>query len=307
MPTVYIDLLFLLNFLMNTVTLFTASLFLGRNITLPRLSASAAILALYSSIMFFPALKLLFSVLFKGIILTVSVWLAFPSKKLSVIIKNTVLFFAVNAIFGGIIYALIFATDFGVRIGAAVSNGEIYLNISASSLLLALIPAYGIAYLVMHIRRQTLKTASNISDVQIQFKDRKIKIKGFADTGCFICDPISKAKSIIISKSAAKKLLPADFFEALTLGIPVNLREYASKYRIIPYSTISEPHGILHAFVPDSLMLNGQAANKILVAVAKFPLCENSRFDALFNPDILNSETDTSVFPGDVAFSNKNS
>ena len=283
MPTVYIDLLFLLNFLMNTVTLFSTSLFLGRNLSLIRLSSASTLLALYSTAVFFPPLSFLFSALLKLIVLT----LVFPAKKPSVIAKNTLVFFVINAIFGGIIYALIFVTDFGTRVGATVSNGEVYLNISASSLLLSLIPAYLCVYVISHIRRQALKDSIRTAAVTLLFKNKKITLKGFADTGCNLCDPLTKEPAVIISNSAAKRLLPPDFFKAITLGIPVNLRDYIGKYRILPFSTVSDTDGILHAFVPDALTIDGKTINKPLVAIAKLPICENSQFDVLFNPDII--------------------
>lgn len=290
MPVVYIDLLFLINFLMDSATLYCTSLFIKRPASLLRITLAAAILAAYSSVMFFPNICFVYSFWGKTVILTVSVRVAFPSKNWKCLIKNTILFFTVNAIFGGIMFALIFFTDFGTKVGAAVSNGEIYLNIRASTVILAAIPAYSAAVVISSIRRQNIKQDRHLAELEIQFNKNSLKLCAFADTGCNLRSPITKKSAVIISRSAAKRLLPSDLFAALFLTTAVIPEKYSSRIIFLPYSTIDKNHGMLYGFIPDRLAINGTEKKSCIVAVSKRELCNNSQFDAIFNPDILDEE-----------------
>lgn len=275
MPVVYIDLLFLINFLFDAVILFCTSLFLKRTISITRLCITAAVLALYSTVMFFPQIRLFYSLAGKVIILLISVRLAFPVQNFIIHLKNTAVFFSINAVFGGVMYALIFATDFGTKVGAAVSNGEIYLNIRASTIFLSAIPAFSAAFVISHIRKQNERLASRLSNIKIEFNGKIVSGKCFADTGCNLCEPLSGRAAVILSQSFAKKLLGDKS------SFPPD------RFCILPYSTIGEKSGMLSGFHPNNIEIDGVAVNAVL-AIAKHQLCINNQYDAIFNPDILN-------------------
>lgn len=274
MPVVYIDLLFLINFLFDISILFCTSLFLKRTISITRLSITAAVLALYSTVMFFPQIRLLYSLAGKVIVLLISVRLAFPVNNFIIHLKNTAVFFSINAVFGGVMYALIFATDFGTKIGAAVSNGEIYLNIPASAILLSALPAFSAAFVISYIRKQNENLAARLSSIKIEFNGKTVSGKCFADTGCNLCEPISGRAAIILNQSFAKELVGD------SNSVPPD------KFCVLPYTTIGEKSGVLSGFYPDRIEIDNVVVNGVL-AIAKQQLCVNQQYDAIFNPNIL--------------------
>ena len=274
MPVIYIDLLFLINFLFDTTILFCTSLFLKRTISVTRLFITAALLAFYSTVMFFPQIRLLYTFVGKVLILFISVRLAFPVHNFITQLKNTAVFFSINAIFGGVMYALIFATDFGTKIGASVSNGEIYINIRASAILLSAIPAFSAALVISHIRKQNERLTSRLSSIKIEFNGRTLSGKCFADTGCSLCEPLTGRAAVILNQSFTKKLLCDNN------SIPPD------RFCVLPYTTIGEKSGVLSGFLPDKIEIDGVAVNAVL-AIAKHQLCADHQYDAIFNPDIL--------------------
>lgn len=279
MPIVYIDLLFLINFLFDAAVLFCTSLFLKRTMSLLRLCITAAILALYSTVMFFPQVGLLYSLAGKILILFISVRIAFPVQNFVIHLKNTAIFFSINAVFGGVMYALIFATDFGTKVGAAVSNGEIYLNIRSSTIFLSSIPAFSAALVISHIRKQNERLTPRLSSIKIEFNGKTLSGRCFADTGCNLCEPLSGRTAVILSQSFAKKLL-GDTYLSLNSSFPPD------RFCILPYTTIGEKSGVLSGFYPDSIEIDGVAVYAVL-AIAKHQLCTTGQYDAIFNPDIL--------------------
>lgn len=285
-PIVYVDMLFLLNFLMDSVIIYATGLLAKKPIHIPRMIISATVSALYSAIMFFPQVSFLYSVSFKIIFLILSVWLAFPARTLKVLLKNTVVFLAINLIFGGMVFVIIFATDFGASVGSVVSNGEVYINITPSILMSSTVLAYITAYLTSYIKKHNVKQSKLALPATIWFGTKNITVTALCDTGCSLSDPTSGYPAMIISYEYVKKLLPKTFFESLTTGeiIP---QEFKDRYRILPYSTIGNKNGIMHGFIPDKVYIHGHEISKIVIAISKTIINRDADFSAILNPELL--------------------
>lgn len=276
-PVVYVDILFLLNFFVNTITIYISLLILKQEIKLWRLVLSAGFLSLYACIMFFPKIQFIYSVFGKAIALIFACFIAYPTKSVLRLLKNTAILFLCNIILGGIVFALIFATNFGTTVGSAVSNGEFYLNINASTLIISIITAYTCVYIVAEIKKENRILSGQIYDIEIIFQDTELSIKGFLDTGCTLCEPISKTPAIIISQRTAKKLF----------GTVEIWEKYPDKYRLIPYSTIDNKKGFLQGIYPDKITIDGNLIKKSIVAISKENISADDRFDAIFGTEIF--------------------
>lgn len=286
-PIVYVDMLFLLNFLMDSVIIYATSLLIRKPPHIPRMILSAGVSSLYSAIMFFPRVSFLYSAFFKIIFLILSVWLAFPVRTLRELIKTTCMFFAVNLIFGGTVFALVFFTDFGTALGSVVSNGEIYINITPSVLAIATVLAYMVAYFTAYIKQHNLKQSKIITDAIIWFDSKYITVKALCDTGCRLSDPTNGNPAMVISPEAAKKLLPEQFFDSLVTDGIIPL-EFKNRYRIIPFCTIDNKNGMMHGFLPDKIRIKNHEITKTVVAVSKTVFGKDADFSAIFNPELLN-------------------
>lgn len=290
-PVVYIDMLFLLNMLMDTITICATALILRRNISLSRIFFASGLLSLYSCAMFFPYIHILYTFLGKIMVLSLATAIAFPSHSLGQFLKNTIIFVSVTAILGGIIFALIFSTNFGTTINAAISNGEIYLDIKASTLLFGLTISYICIYTISYVKERNFVQNPNIAKLEIALLGKSIHIFAFADTGCTICEPVRNMPAIIISPESAKKLLPSQILKALfDFSDFSDLGKYATRYCKIPFYTIDQRCGLLNGFVPDKVVLNKKTIKNCIIAIAENPLSQNAQFDAIFNPSILSDK-----------------
>ncbi len=272
-PIVYVDILFLLNFFINTVTIYISFMLSKQELKLWRLILSSGFLSLYACIIFFPEIQFMYSILGKTAALVFACLIAYPTKSLIRLIKNTAVLFLSTAVLGGIVFTLIFATDFGTTVGSAVSNGEFYLNVNASTLMVSILLAYACVYIIAEIKKVTQIQSGQISDLNIYFQGSEISVKGFLDTGCTIREPISNYPAIIINHSIAEKL-----FE----GKDIN-----NKYRLIPYSTIDNKNGFLSGIFPDKAEIDGNEIKKCIIAVSKENLSPDNSFDAIFGTEIF--------------------
>ncbi len=287
-PIVYIDMLFFINLVMNTFTLYTTHLLLKREVSLLRLFLSAGVLSLYSCLIFFPEVKFLFSILMKIIVLGICSFIAFPSKHYILAIKNTITFFSVSMVYGGTMFFLIFATDFGTRVGAVVSNGEIYLDIKTSTLMIAAAFSYAFVYVVSYVKKIASFQAENLFKMKISAQGKTISIKAFGDTGCNLMEPITKKPAIIITKEVAEKIVPKDILKLIEDKKDIEiLKEDPIKLYILPFSTLGDKKGILYGFSPKEVFINGARIENSVIAISEGPICMNFEFDAIFNPSIL--------------------
>ncbi|MBE7024319.1 MAG: hypothetical protein E7412_07650 [Ruminococcaceae bacterium] len=284
-PVVYLDMLFLLNLLMDSVILYLTAVFLHKKLSLLRMLCVSSFGALYSCVMFFPQISFLYSILFKSIFLTLVAYLAFPTKVPLELLKNALVLRVVNFVFGGIMFSIIFTTRFGTVLGSVVSNGEIYLNIKPSALFLSTVFSYIIMYAVSVVKFSKEIESKDIVEVAVIFGNNTLRTKALCDTGCNLTDPISGNPAVVISPDAAKKLFPEQILKELDSGrIP---KDYITKYRLLPVSTVENDISTLHGFIPDRLFVDNCEVFHSIIALSKTNLHIQSDITALLNPDIL--------------------
>ncbi len=287
-PVVYVDILFLLNFFVNTVIIYISFMVSKQKLKLWRLILSAVFLSLYACLMFFPKIQIFYSILGKVLALSISSVIAFPTRIVVNLFKNTIILFASYAIMGGVVFALIFTTNFGTSPGSMVSNGEFYINIKASTLIISIMLAYVCVYIIAEFKKTAQINSGQILNIKISFMGKEIHIKGFLDTGCSLRDPQSGFPVIIISPFVAKKLLPKPLYLFFANNNQSNIPvEFLNIYRIIPYSTIDNKKGFLHGILPDSIEIQGSTIKKCVIAVSKQNLSSNKYFDAIFGTEIF--------------------
>lgn len=287
---VYIDMLFLLNFFIDSVLLYLSSVILRRPLRPARLAAVSALSALYAVLMFFPRLSFMFSTLCKLLFITFAAFLAFPSGNAVRVMKNTAVTLSVFSAAGGIMLALIFTGNFGTVLGAAVSNGEIYIDIGLSGLILGISVTYTVVCVSAFLIKQNTDLKAKCRDLTIRVGKRSATVHALADSGCMLCEPISGAPVLIINQKTAHELLPNTFFKVSERGF-ADLNgidtEFLKFYRTIPFRTIGGEGGTMHGFIPNEIFAEGKKITHAAVAVSKYPVSDGA-FDAVFNPELLN-------------------
>ena len=96
---------------------------------------------------------------------------------------------------------------------------------------------------------------------------RKITTKAIIDTGNFLRDPISKTPVIVIEKNELIKIIPdyiLNNLEKIIIGENINLGEYASKIRIIPFISLGKENGVLIGLKAEKLVISMEE-NSIIV------------------------------------------
>ncbi len=182
---IYIDLLFLLNFIYDFLILVTVSLTLKRNVSLKRLIFGSLVGALSTFIIFIPINKYLLLLLkiAMGIIMLI---VTFSYKNFKYFINNSLYLYMTSVILAGFLY---------------------FLKIEFNNLcyIISLLIAPLILYLYLKEQKNLKKVVNYYRHVIITFKNnQELNLNGFIDSGNKLKDPITGKYIILINKKLVK-------------------------------------------------------------------------------------------------------
>jgi len=277
--TVYADVLFLVNFLINLIILKITCLFMKENPLTSRLCLSSSLGALYAIFMFFPKLSFLYIIPFKIAFSIIMIKMVCPKAGFVKLCKYIILFYLVSFTFAGVLLSLIYLGGLQNETARVFRSGIFYFDISLSKLLCA----WGICYAVLALGTAVFKRNKSlgIKQLKICLSGRICEIDALCDTGNLLRDPFSNSPVIIAEKKYLLKLFPD--------GVPDIDSQDASdlKLRLIPYSSIGKKDGMMIGFIPDEITVDGKKTKSSVIAISPDTLSRPGEYGALFNPDIL--------------------
>jgi len=276
---VYIDTLFLINFMINLTLLKITSVILKRNASTLRLCTAAALGAVYAVCMFFPDADFFYIFPFKVAVSAIMVKIICPGCSLVRYVKSIFIFLLVSFTFAGILLALVYFAGAEASNGVHLASGIFYFDISLGVLATASVLCYVIitASTVFFKRSRSL----GIKKICIRLGNKECEITALSDTGNLLFDPISHNPVIIAEKEYVQPLFPN--------GVPdcESLPEDNIRLRFIPYSSLGKSNGVLTGFVPDRVSIEGKKTKETIIAISESVLSPNDEYNALFNPNII--------------------
>lgn len=288
MPVIYIDVLFIINFLIDFILFYASARLAGKRIHGMRFFLACFVGGIYSVCIFFPRLGFLQSAAIKIIASATLVVIAFRLKNFKDFLFMLSIFYAVNFVFAGGITATMFFTDFGTKTDALLSNGSLYIDLPVLKLLI--ITAIIAVFLQWGIKmlRKSLKNRGIISKLTIFESGKAAEIYGIMDTGNSLYShglPVC-----VVQFSAIAHILPKDISRAVETGniagvISSSNVTWAKKLRLVSYSAIGTKNGILVGFIPEKATL--EISNKPYncnCVIAVYP--GKLKYSAILNPDI---------------------
>ncbi|MCH5321927.1 MAG: sigma-E processing peptidase SpoIIGA [Eubacterium sp.] len=260
--TLYVDVLFVVNFFITYLLLLLTKLFVKENTKTARLLISSFAGGSYSLVILIDELHFLITALGKIIVSAVIILIAFGFKRATVFIKTLCIFYFSNMLLLGVILALwlLFKPQ-----GIAIHNDVLYFDIPARALLISALFAYLIALLVVKLYNRTVGK-NEIYSLTIFKNGEELHMFAFADTGNKLKEPFSDYPVIVVDGSKIS-------FDA---------------ERVIPFNSVGG-EGVLKAFKPDKIIISSGKksfeTDKVYVAVSSV---ESKDFSAILNPEIIN-------------------
>ena len=288
--TVYGDLLFFTDFLMDFALLFCVSRF-GNFRTSPVFLLLASVLGgVYSLLSVLPSFALLRCWQGKLLVSLVLMKLAFPHIKGRRYFIAFVYFYLIGfAMAGAVVCLSWFFRDQGWS-NAGFSYTA--MGLSSALLLVLFLSRYGNGYI-----HRTLRVNESMENVVICLDGKKTEITALFDTGNELTDPITRLPVIVAEYDAVKSLLPACFCEAFESGSSADavfaaLQPYAvsSRLRLIPFHSIGQSNGLLLGLCPDGISFPGRRkkdVKDVVICLYRGAMHTKEHCRCIVNPAIL--------------------
>ena len=289
---IYIDVIFLVNFIMDTMILWIISLMDRRKVALKRIVAGGGTGALlYCLLLFLPYLGSWMNYVLGSVILGISVWMTFRPSTLKAYIRLKIFALLASVLVGGIFIAIFYFTKVSHMIPLAIGNFSIKL------LLVLTIAIYVLMKWAGGVLISTVANREGYCRVSVCFNGKKAEIMALMDTGNFLVED-SFGNKIIIAEFGAirqffntetqmlyyQKLTPQQILEGITD------EQIKTRLQLIPFSSIGSEGGLLTAFKADFVEVftekNVVLQNALLV-IYNGRLSTNKCCNGIINPSII--------------------
>lgn len=284
---VYVDVLLVLNYGINTLLLLCTAKIAGRSPKRRKIVAAAVLGSVSSLTIFLPFTGILLSVCMKLFISAAIIFTAFSWENAVQFCKLWFLFFAVNFFFAG---AMLGVWMLFTPRGMVYYNGIVYFNISFGVLIAATVLAYLLLSLSGRITRDS-RLAGGLYEVEVALRGRSAFLTGLIDSGNRLYEPFSDLPVMVCGAQDISPLLSPELLELVREGRYVST-EFANlgiPVRLIPYEGVGG-EGILPALRPDRLVLS-RTGQRFVVECAYVAIAPKAvggkNYNAILSPDFI--------------------
>ena len=300
--TLYADILFAVNFLMNSFVLYGVARVLRSTRKRRWWLAGALLMALlYTLILAIAPLRGVNLILAQGVILVAGVWVAFFPRGIWIFVKHILAAYIITFVIGGLGMALFFLTDLPYAVhyiasdlGAFSRSISIWVAVVGTVLSYVLIKA-GAFFINRHnMKKQVL------CPVKITMDELSIDFQALVDTGHSLREPLSNAPVIVAEFERVKPFLPEGLCQLFYEKKESNLTDlllgqenvFYTRLRLIPFKSIGRTNGMLVGFRPDKVTVQDEATKKahadIIIGIFNDKLTRDGRYQGLLSAELVN-------------------
>lgn len=264
---VYIDVVYIENFIVNFFLLYITSKTLKNKINCKYIAIASALGSTYIFTMLIDELKIFTIMPFKLIVAILMTLISFRKKDIRFYIKSTIIFILYSMLIAGICVYMQFSQNTKDFFSSTINN------FSYKKLLISIIIIYLIIDRIVVYVKSRGAISSLIYKVEILSNNKKVIINAFLDTGNELREPITNLPVIIVENK---------FFGDYTYD--------KNNTYYIPYKVINGDNGKLIGFKPDCVYIynHGKSEEKqAIIAKCEGKLSNNNDYNALLSRGVL--------------------
>ena len=235
------------------------------------------LMTLFSFFIFLPCSRMLLGIPVKAAFSLLVVKVLFPDSGWKAFLQQTVTFWGVTAVLGGLVSGVIYFLE----IGGISGGGAIYVSPgSYPVIVISLAAAAFFAVLFFNFLCERRKREAETVEVQLKMGEKSCCLSALVDTGNYLRDPVEGLPVMLGEAEAVRSLIAENYEHA--------------KIRIIPYSSVGTETGtLLGVKVEEILIRDGNREYRGMPAVlaiynGSFGL--DTGCSAILHPDILKKE-----------------
>ncbi len=254
--TIYGDIVFVVNLLMNIIILFVTGKFIHKKTSKGRLFIAAALGALYVvlSLYFYGLNTLPPRVLLTALLVAI----AYPPTSILDFLWSALHFFFISVALGGVVMMMLsFNQSIYGLTGATFWVGTPYVPwwiLVLSGVLLLLFTQFCLKKF-----QRLLKAESFIIPLTIRIGEKEEKLRTFIDSGNLLVEPISKAPVLVAEIDSIQKIIPQSIIDIVKKVKNSNdLNDLiegglSTRFRLIPYDSLGNENSLMIGIKADEV------------------------------------------------------
>ena len=262
--TVYIDVIFIENLIINYIMILSVAIILKKEKKHIRFILGSIIGSIYTVITYVTGVAIYTNFIFKFILSIVIVYISFYPQTIKKMWKDLLYFYLVTFVFGGVAFAVIYI----------VKPQDIFMKsqIELETIIIGSIIAFILIFLSFKIIRGKLKKDNMYSKIEIILDNFKIKTMAMIDTGNFLKEPITGKPVIVIEHTLLYEIIPKQILNNLEniIGgdfnnVPEDIRlKYITRLKMIPFSSLGKQNGMLVGIKADKVKIFENESENII-------------------------------------------
>lgn len=290
--TLYVDIIFLENVFMNSIILLATGIILKDKTKIIRNLISSSIGAVYAIIIYTSHIELYSNIFLKIMLSLVIVYISFKPQNTKSMLKHIIIFYLTSFTFGGVAFALLY---FVRPQDILFQNGVLAGTYPIKMILAGGIVGFAIVVISFKNIKGKLNKKDMYCNVKLCERENKKVITAIIDTGNFLKDPITKIPVIVAEIDSLDGLFPSEILHnasKIINGGDIDLGEYASKIRVIPFKSLGKDNGLLLGIKIDKAYIeyqdNVHEIKNIIVGIYNGNLSRSGKYEGLVGLDTIN-------------------
>jgi stage II sporulation protein GA (sporulation sigma-E factor processing peptidase) len=292
--TLYLDVIWFLNFCIDYVLITLTAYVLKRNASKTRILLASLLASSYVFLVVYPELMIFSQPVIKFLLSIVIMIVAFGFKRFRFILKNTAMFYFVSFVTGGGIFAL----HYFMQSDVAIMNGVISTKSSGMGDPVSWLFVVGGVPVLWYFSKKRVDDISvekmdsnSLVTVKISIGEVIISAIGLIDTGNKLYDPISKMPVMILDMNKHAESFPEVIQSAakdvMSIGTEENEHPWLNRLRIVPYRAVGHQQ-FLACLKPDRIEIEKDGTTAVspqsLIGLSWTVLSSEGQFDAIVHP-----------------------
>jgi len=296
--TLYADLIFLVNFIMNGFVLWIVAKIMRQKRKARWLILGSVLMALmYTLLLVVEPLRFLNIAIASVVILTAGVMVGFYPNGVKHFLRLMLAAYGITFLVGGLGMALFYLTNLPYAIHYIAADLDGFRRaVSWQLVLTGAVVSYFMIKLIMRLVEHQAIKRQMLTNVMVTMNEKYIYFNALVDTGHSLKDPLSQSPVIVAEFEQIQAFLPDNlrglFSEKLESNLATILEgpdtPFYKRLRMIPFTSIGKQSGMLIGFRPDKVMVGTETSRQdVVIGIYNDRLTPDGRYQGLVSPEIL--------------------
>lgn len=276
---------------MNFLILYATSIILKIKPRIIRIIISSAVGSIYAVITYITELTIYTSIISKGVLAIVMIYIAFNSPKIKEMGKQVVIFYLTSFVFGGVaLYLIYFIKPQEIFIKNGLFVGEYVLKV----VFLGAIMAIAIIKISFKFIKFKINSKDMYCNIKLKINKKEIETIAMIDTGNLAKEPITNTPVVIVESSLLHSSIPQSIIDNIDNILAGNLdfvpEEYIPRLRCIPFSSLGKKNGMLLGIKADEIIVENEETKinrNVIIGIYDQSLTKRGEYRALIGLELI--------------------